>query len=145
MADWKPPTGYHCVTPYLIVEDPPALIRFLENAFDARLEERYDGPDGKVAHAEVRIGDSVVMLGGAREKTSTFPGMLHIYCPDADAWHRRAVEAGATSLCAPADRFYGDRSGGVKDAWGNQWWVSTRQETLPPEEIVKRMNAPRKG
>lgn len=133
------PDGYHTVTPYLTVKGVAGLIDFLKQAFDAVETERLPGPDGKVGHAEVRIGDSVVMMGEAPGEP--MPAMLYLYVADADASYKRALEAGATSLMEPADQFYGDRSGGVKDPFGNCWYVATRKENVSPEELRRRAQA----
>ncbi len=118
------PDGYHTVTPYLVVSDPAALIDFVVQAFGASERTRMAGPDGSIMHAEVIIGDSVIMLGGTSDKVGVFPGVIHLYLDDVDAYYRRALEAGATPLRAPADQAYGDRSAGVNDEWANQWWIA---------------------
>ena len=140
MANVKPtPDGYHTVTPYLKVKGVAGLIDFLKQAFDAVETERLLGPDGKVGHAEVRIGDSVVMMGEA--PGDPMPAMLYVYVDDADASYKRALEAGATSLAEPEDQFYGDRTAGVKDPFGNCWYVAERQEDVSPEELRRRAEA----
>jgi len=139
------PEGYHTVTPYLVVEGVPRLIDFLKAAFDAVEIERVPGPDGKISHAEVRIGDSVVMMGEASGEWKPMPTMIYLYVSDADASYKRALDAGATSLMEPMDQFYGDRNGGVKDPCGNQWWVATRKENVSPEELRRRAEARAKG
>lgn len=99
-----------------------------------------DAPGGKIGHAEVRIGDSVVMLADAStsDQGQVMPGMIHLYVDDVDKFYRRAIEAGGTSLREPVDQFYGDRSGGVKDPVGNHWWISTHVEDVPPGEMEER-------
>ncbi len=139
------PDGYHTVTPYLVVEGVAELIDFLKQAFDAVETERIPGPDGKVGHGEVRIGDSVVMLGEASGEWKPMPGMIYLYVNDTDATYKRALDAGATSVMEPADQFYGDRNAGVKDASGNMWWIATRKENVSPEELRKRAEARAKG
>jgi uncharacterized glyoxalase superfamily protein PhnB len=139
------PDGYHTVTPYLIVEGVAGLIDFLKQAFDAVETERMPGPDGKVGHGEVRIGDSVVMMGEASGEWKPMPGSIYLYVNDTDATYKRALEAGATSVMEPADQFYGDRNAGVKDASGNMWWIATRKENVSPEELRKRAEARAKG
>lgn len=138
MAVQPVPEGYHTVTPYLIVEDVARLIDFLRQAFGAKEISRHARPDGSIMHAEVRIGDSVVMIGGATDEIEPLPGMLHLYVEDADALYKRALEAGATSLRAPEDQFYGDRSAGVQEASGVKWWIHTHIEDVPPEELRER-------
>lgn len=136
------PEGHHTVTPYLIVSDVRAEIAFLERALDATNAHVSATPDGRVMHAEVQIGDSKVMLGEATSEWPPMPCMLHLYVPDVDRIYKQAVGAGATSLREPADQFYGDRSAGVKDAEGNQWWLATHVEDVSPEEMERRMAAP---
>jgi PhnB protein len=132
------PEGHHSVTPYLIVQNVPGLLKFMGRAFDAEVVLKTHRPDGTVGHAEVRIGDSKVMMGEASEQWPAMPAGLHLYVPDVDAVYRRALDAGATSVMAPADQFYGDRSGGVLDAFGNTWWIATQIEKLDAEEIERR-------
>lgn len=120
------PDGYHTVTPYLVVPGVAKLIVFLKQAFDAQEIERHERPDGTVQHAEVRIGDSIIMMGEPQPPQKPMPAMIYLYVADADALYQRALMAGATSVRAPADQPYGDRTGGVQDSCGNQWWVATR-------------------
>jgi uncharacterized glyoxalase superfamily protein PhnB len=135
------PEGYHTVTPYLIVPGVPKLIDFLKAAFGAEETHRMAGPDGTVMHAQVRIGDSVVMMAEAAGPWKPMPAGIYLYVEDTDATYRRALEAGATSLMEPADQFYGDRSAGVKDPSGNSWWIATHKEDVPPEELRRRHEA----
>ncbi len=135
------PLGYHSITPILRVEGAPRLIDFLKQAFQAEERERFMDPDGRVTHAEVKIGDSVLMISDANEEWKPMPGSLNLYTEDTDAVYRRALGAGATTLMEPADQFYGDRSAGVKDPFGNQWWFSTHAEDVSPEEMQRRMKA----
>lgn len=135
------PQGYHTVTPYLIITDVGRLINFLQQVFDGEVVERLQLPGGRIMHAEVRIGDSRVMLGEAAGPEGVVSGMLHLYLEDVDATYRQALAAGATSLREPTNEFYGDRSAGVKDAFGNQWWLATHIEDVPPEEIQRRAAA----
>jgi uncharacterized glyoxalase superfamily protein PhnB len=138
MATRPIPEGYHTVTPYLIVFDAAALIEFLQQAFGAEVRHRSATPDGTVVHAEVKIGDSHLMIGGASDQHPAVPAVLYLYLPDCDAAYQRALAAGATSVSEPADQFYGDRHGGVKDRHGNQWWIATHVEDVPPEEMKRR-------
>ena len=119
------PAGYHAVTPYLIVRDVEGVIDFLKKTFDAEEVMRSSNPEGDIRHAEVRIGDSVVMMGGASDEWQAMPAALYVYVADVDASYRRALEAGGTSLGEPDDKDYGDRNAGVRDASGNCWWIST--------------------
>lgn len=132
------PAGFHTITPYLVVEDIEALISFLKAAFGAEETERVPGPDGVTRHAEVRIGDSVVMMGAAQEGYPPLPAALYMYVEDTDASYASALDAGAESLMEPADQFYGDRNAGVKDSQGITWWIATRVENLTAEELRKR-------
>ncbi|MFY4730039.1 VOC family protein [Nitrospira sp. BLG_2] len=132
------PTGYHTVTPVLTVHGAAKLIDFLKQAFDAKETFRLPGPDGAVIHAEVKIGDSMIMLGEATDQWKPMPATVALYVEDADAWYQRALRTGATSVREPSDQFYGDRSAGVKDFAGNHWWIHTRIEDVPPDEIRKR-------
>jgi PhnB protein len=135
------PDGYHTVTPYLVVPEAARLIDFIKQAFDAQESVRMARPDGRVMHAEVRIGDSVVMMGDAGEGSPARACMIHLYVPDADATYQRALQAGATAVREPANQFYGDRSGGVRDPWGNDWWIATHVEDVPEEEMRRRAEA----
>jgi len=135
------PDGYHSVTPYLVVQGAAKLIDFMKQAFQAKEGERVTHPDGTIMHAEVRIGDSVVMLGEAMGEHQPRPGTMYLYVNNADATYQRALQAGATSTEEPADQFWGDRIGGVKDPVGNHWWIATRKEDLLPEELAKRAEA----
>jgi PhnB protein len=135
------PEGHHTVTPYLTVRGAGQLIEFLKKAFDATLVYEMRRPDGSVGHAEVKIGDSMVMIGEASDKCQPTPAMMYLYVADSDAWYNKAIAAGATVEREIADQFYGDRSGGVKDMCGNQWWLSTHVEDVSPEELDRRMAA----
>jgi uncharacterized glyoxalase superfamily protein PhnB len=117
--------GYHTVTPYLVAPEAARLIDFMKAAFGAQELQRHTQPDGAIRHAEVKIGDSVVILSEAMDEWPPMPAMLHVYVEDVDRVYRQALEAGATSLREPADQPYGDRSGGVADPAGNQWWLAT--------------------
>jgi uncharacterized glyoxalase superfamily protein PhnB len=135
------PKGYHTVTPVLTVHGAAKLIEFLTQAFDAKEIYRLPGPNGEVVHAEVKIGDSMVMVGEATDQWKPMPATIALYVEDTDAWYKRALQAGATSVREPSDQFYGDRSAGVKDSAGNQWWIHTHIEDVPPEELQKRAEA----
>ena len=139
------PEGYRTVTPYLVVPDAAGQIEFLEKAFAARATLKMMNPDGSVGHAEIRVGDSILMIGQARERVKAMPACLYLYVEDADAAFQKAVAAGATVLSPVKDQFYGDRSGGVTDAYGNQWWIATHIEDMPEEELTRRAAAARGG
>lgn len=139
------PDHYHSITPYLIVDGAARLIDFAEAAFGAQETERLDGPEGRIGHAELRIGNSVVMLADAHGGREPLPCMLHLYVDDADATFQRALRAGATSVEPPADKFYGDRGGLVQDPCGNLWWIATHIEDVPPDELRRRVAAAIRG
>jgi PhnB protein len=126
------PEGYRTVTPYLIVEGAAKLVEFLKTVFDATVTSTTTNPDGKLGHTEVRIGDSVLMLSEARGEWHAKPGMLYVYVADADVTYARALAAGATSVMPVQDQSYGDRSGGVKDMCGNQWWMASHIAVAAP-------------
>jgi len=135
------PHVYHTATPYLTVEGADKLIDFLEQVFEAKETERLTRPDGTVGHADVWIGDSVIMLAEASGEWQPMPGAIHLYVDDTDATYQRARQAGATSLMEPADQFHGDRMAGVKDPFGNVWWIVTHVEDVSPEELHRRVDA----
>ncbi len=135
------PEGYHTVTPYLVVPGLAQVIEFLKQAFGAAEIGRFAQPDGRIMHAEVRIGDSVVMMGEPHGDIEARPAVLHLYVEDVDASYRRALDAGAHSLREPADQFYGDRSAGVQDPAGNQYWLATHVEDVSVEEMKRRSDA----
>jgi uncharacterized glyoxalase superfamily protein PhnB len=129
------------VIPYLAVHGASDLVEFLVGAFDGKVVEKIAGPDGRVRHAEVQVGESLLMLGEARPEAKTWPAMLYVYVADADRAYARARAAGATAVRAVQDEFYGHRVGAVEDAQGNQWWLATRKEQLSPAELQRRANA----
>jgi uncharacterized glyoxalase superfamily protein PhnB len=135
------PDGYHAVTPYLVNQGVAKVIAFAKAAFGATVKEEHAGPNGTVMHAEIVIGDSIVMLGEAGGPHPPVPAMLYLYVKDVDETYRRAVAAGAVSVSAPADQFYGDRNAGVRDVAGNQWWIATHKEDVPPDELARRAQA----
>jgi PhnB protein len=135
------PEGFATVTPYLVVRDAAGLIEFLKRTFDGTELDRTIRPDGGLANAIVQVGTSRVMMGEPMGDGPTKPAMLYVYVPDVDGVHRRAVEAGATSISEPADMFYGDRLGGVQDPYGNQWWIATHIEDVSPEDAQRRAAA----
>jgi uncharacterized glyoxalase superfamily protein PhnB len=133
------PDGFHTVTPYLIVDGAAKVISFMQKALGAEYrDEPTLRPDGTVMHAQLRIGDSIVMISDASEHAKAMPVMLYLYVPNVDAAYQLALKAGATSIMEPADQFYGDRSGGVKDAAGNSWFFGTHVEDVAPAEMKKR-------
>lgn len=143
------PEGYHSVTPYLIVKDAARAIEFYKKAFGATELLRFPDPSGKVGHAEIKIGDSPIMMAdefpemGARSPQSFggSPVLIHLYVEDVDARVRQAVAAGAKLVRPVEDQFYGDRSGGVEDPFGYVWYLATHKEDLTPEEMRRRAAA----
>ena len=143
------PDGYHSITPYLVVKGGARAIEFYRRAFGATELMRMAQPDGRIGHAELRIGDSVLMLAdehpeiGARSPQTIggSPVSILLYVPDVDATVARAVEAGATLTRPVADQFYGDRTGGVTDPFGHVWYVATHVEDVPPDEMAARAAA----
>lgn len=137
----NPPEGYNTITPYIISPDPEGLIDFVEKTLGGTLMNRFDRDDGSVQHAEVRVGDSVLMIGGANDEFPPFPLMAHVYVDDVDQVHAKAVANGARSVQEPEDQFYGDRTSGVTHSDGNTWWLATRVEDVDPEEMARRAAA----
>jgi PhnB protein len=132
------PEGYHTVTPYLIVEGADELIEFVKQAFGGQEQYRMAAPDGSIGHAQVQIGDSVVMLADASEQYPATSSQLHLYVGDCDATYRRALEAGASPTREPTNEFYGDRTAVVTDPVGITWSIATHVEDVPEEEMARR-------
>jgi len=135
------PDGAQTITPYLVVEGIPKLLSFLTQAFGAQELFRMAHPDGGIMHAEVKIGNSTLMMGAAMGEWKPKPCSLYLYVEDVDAAYHRAVQAGGTSVKEPADQFYGDRTGGVIDPSGNYWGIATHVEDVSREEMAKRFAA----
>lgn len=141
------PEGFHAVTPYLAVEGAAAAITFYEQAFGATEVMRMTAPNGLLGHAEIRIGDSIVMLadewpGMYAKAPSSLGGVtcqIMLYVPSVDAFMARAVRHGATVTQPPSDMFWGDRFGKLRDPFGHEWAVATHVEDVPPEEMGRRM------
>jgi len=137
----KRPDGFNTVNPYLVVGGAEKVLTFLKEAFAAtQVGEVFRGADGKIAHATVRIGDSMVEIG---EGPEPMPMNLHMYIDDVDGTYRRAIAAGAESIREPETTFYGERSAGVKDPGGNRWWLACHVEDVSNEEIMRRAKAHR--
>jgi PhnB protein len=141
MATKPIPDGYHTVTPYLIVDDAQKLIDFLKRAFDAKETFCMKGEGEKIRHAEVLIGDSIVMISDANPQWKARSSMIYLYVEDVDAVYKRALQAGATSIKEPENQFYGDRSAGITDPVENYWGIATHVEDVSPEELAKRSEA----
>jgi PhnB protein len=147
MATVKPiPEGYPRVTPYLIVQGASHAIDFYSSILGAQERMRMAGPDGSIGHAELSLGDSVVMIadeypdmGAVSPKTvGGTPVMIHVYVEDVDDVFAKAIAAGAKELQAVEDKFYGDRSGTFEDPFGHQWSVASHVEDVPPDEMEQR-------
>jgi PhnB protein len=148
--DVKPiPDGFHAVTPYLTVNDAAHAIDFYKRAFGAQETARMQGPPGKIAHAELKIGDSIVMLadempGNSCRSPQALGGStvnLFLYVKDVDSAFKQAVNAGAKVESQPTDMFWGDRYGKLTDPFGHSWSLATHKEDVTPEEMQKRSQA----
>ena len=133
------PEGFHTVTPYLIVDGAAKLIDFMRHVFEAEEVMCMKDADGRVAHASLRVGDSMVEVSDAHGEWKAMPGSLHVYVPDTDAIYRQALEAGAESLREPEDMFYGERGASVRDPVGNLWHIATLIEEVSEEEVRRRV------
>jgi len=146
------PEGYRSVTPYLIIRGAARALQFYQQAFGAVELLRMEAPEGRISHAEIRIGDSTLMLAdehpeiGAKspEAWGGSPVSLMLYVEDVDRVFAQAMEAGATVDRPLADQFYGDRTGGLKDPFGHVWYIATHIEDVSPEEMARRVEEARK-
>jgi PhnB protein len=146
MAVKPVPEGYNTATPYLAVEDAAEAIEYYKKAFGAKERVRMDAPGGKIGHAELEIGDSLVMLADPFPQASTRPpkelggttASIFLYVEDVDAVVKQAVDAGATVTMEVADQFWGDRFGSITDPFGHLWSIATHVEDVPPEEMAER-------
>jgi PhnB protein len=140
------PEGYHTATPYLAVDDAAEAIEYYKKAFGAKERVRMDAPEGKIGHAELEIGDSLVMLSDPFPQATTrtpkelggTSASVFLYVEDVDAVVKQAIEAGATITMEVADQFWGDRFGSVTDPFGHSWSIATHVEDVPPEEMAER-------
>lgn len=122
------PEGYTSVAPYLIVPDAAKAIEFVVSVFGGKELRRFSDPNGRIMHAEVRIDDTVVMLGNSTDGWPPVPCHVHVYVPDVDAIYHRALAAGAQSVQEPVKKDDADKRGGVKDSGGTTWWIATKVE-----------------
>jgi PhnB protein len=143
------PEGHRTVTPYLAIKNAAGALDFYERAFGATVRYKLSMPDGRVGHAEIELGDSVIMLadefpeygGKSPEALGGSPVSIHLYVPDVDAFFKRTLAAGARERKRVEDQFYGDRSGQLEDPFGHLWWMATHKEDVAPEEMQKRVRA----
>lgn len=143
------PPGHHTVSPYLAIKDAAKALEFYKTAFRATESYKLMMPDGRLGHAEIRLGDSVIMLsdefpeygGKAPQTLGGSPVSIHLYVEDVDGFFKRALAAGAKERKPVMDQFYGDRSGQLEDPFGHLWWVATHKEDIAPEEMQKRVQA----
>jgi PhnB protein len=143
------PEGHHTVAPYLAVKNAVKALEFYKQAFGATETYKLVMPDGRLGHAEIRLGDSVIMLsdefpeygGKAPETLGGSPVSIHVYVADVDAFFKRALAAGAKERKPVMDQFYGDRSGQLEDPFGHLWWVATHKEDVAPDEMQRRVTA----
>ncbi len=151
MSNIQPvPAGFHTATPYMVVPDAAAALDFYSRAFGAVIGEKMTRPDGVIMHASFRIGDSLFMIGshaGVQPRDpQLFPMLsIYLYVDDADATFARAVEAGATVLNPVAQKFYGNREGGLADPCGIIWWIATQVEVVSKDEMERRAAAAMPG
>jgi PhnB protein len=146
MAVQPVPEGYNTVTPYLAVENAAEAIEFYGRAFGAKERTRMEGPGGAIMHAELEIGDSLIMLSDPFPQASTKPPKdlggtstsIFLYVENIDSVYKQALNAGATSLAEPDDMFWGDRFGAVQDPFGHSWTIATHVEDVAPEEMQRR-------
>ncbi len=138
------PEGYNTLNPYITVKDVPALIDFLQRAFGGIVKEQIEQPDGQIEHAEVRVGDSLLIIGPTkvdalmREHERNLPAAFYVFVPDVESTYARAMACGAHAWALPRDTFYGDRIAAVTDTNGNAWWIASRKETLDASELQAR-------
>ena len=142
MAVKPVPEGYHTVTSWIISRDTAGLIDYLKAAFDADEIARVVRDDGSIGHAEVRIGDSVVMMFDAKPDWPPTPAFLRLYVDDAEAVQQQAIAAGGTEVTEVTHLFWGDVVGRVRDPFGNLWWIQTRIEEVSLDEMERRMGDP---
>ncbi|MBL7864576.1 MAG: VOC family protein [Cyclobacteriaceae bacterium] len=133
------PQGFSVVRPYLAVTDVDRQIDFMKNVFHAEIIERLKDPEGKTMHAELVIGDSIILVGRAGEHVKPIQGMSYVYISNADEVFERAINQGGTSIAAPVDQVYGNREGGFTDLEGNTWWIAQFMKQVPPEELEKEI------
>jgi PhnB protein len=132
------PEGFHTITPYLVVEGADELIQFIEKGLGGKQIFIMRRDDNKISHATVQVGDSMIMISDIMHDMKPELAMLYVYVNDADAVYKAAIAAKAEQVQPMKDQFYGDRSGAVKDRWGNTWWIATQKEKVEGEELERR-------
>jgi PhnB protein len=143
------PAGHHTASPYLAIKNAAEALEFYKKAFGANEIYKLMMPDGRLGHAEMRVGDSIIMMadefpeygGKAPQTLGGSPVSIYLYVEDVDAFFKKALAAGAKERKPVMDQFYGDRSGQLEDPFGHLWWVATHKEDVAPEEIQKRAEA----
>lgn len=130
--------GFHAVTPYLFAEGAPRLLRFISEALGGEESYRKERPDGSIMHVEMRIGDSMIMLGEAPDEFGPMPTSIYLYVTDSDATYEKALQGGGISVFPITTLPNGERYGGVKDPCGNIWWIASHVEDVSPEEEERR-------
>lgn len=137
------PSEYTSVAPWVVTDDTGAFLDFVTTAFDGNELARVTVADGSIGHAEIRVGDTVVLAFDRRPGWPAMPSLLRVWVPDADTAIERAVAAGSVVVTAPADSAFGQRGGRVRDPFGNIWWVVTQTEEVPEEEMWRRLSETR--
>ena len=133
-------SGFHSITPYLMVDDVLSLIRFIEAVFDGTTLSLKNRKDGSVMHAEMKLGDSMIMLGEPMEGYDLTPGSLYIYVEDCDSVYKKALSLDVEVILEPTTMYHaGERYAGIKDASGNLWWIATHVEDITAEEEERRI------
>jgi len=130
--------GFRTITPYLFAQNAARLIEFISKAFGGEETYRKERPDGAITHAEMRVGDSMLMLGEATPQFGSMPTSIYLYVTDSDSVYQRALSVGGISVFPIMTLPNGERYGGVKDPFGNIWWIATHVEDVPPEEEERR-------
>lgn len=136
------PAGYTTLAPWVVTEDTAALLRFVSTVFDGEELARIETEDGLIGHAEIRVGDTVLLAFDRRPDWPAMPSLLRIFVADADKAFTRAVESGARIVTELSTAAWGDRGGRIRDPWGNIWWVVSHVEDVPAEEVGARMSDP---
>jgi PhnB protein len=132
------PDGFHTITSYFIINNGIRFINFLKEAFNAKEIHRTTTPAGRIMHAQLKIGDSFIMMGESTEEWKPMPCTIYMYISEVDVIYKQAIKAGAKTLREPVNEFYGDRICGVEDPLGNQWWIASHIEDVSPDEMKRR-------